>query len=95
MLPQTGKSIIERVKKLVNAKLNLEAPIFSHGGKDVREDLSFWLTDVPEIDRDRDEYIVLPSNGMITPINAVPDATTDYSRLVSGREIEINKYLKS
>lgn len=47
------------------------------------------------IDRDRDEYIILPSNGMITPITSVTDGTSDFTKLVSGREIDINKYLKS
>ena len=61
----------------------------------MNDDLSFWLSDVPEIDRNRDEYIVLPSNGMITPINVVPNESADYSKLVNGREINVNQYLKS
>ena len=59
------------------------------------DDLAFWLEDLPLADRDRDQYIVLPSNGMITPINTVPENITDYTRLVSGREIDVNKYLRT
>jgi hypothetical protein len=32
---------------------------------------------------------------MITPINTVPQGNSDYNRLVSGREIDVNKYLKT
>ena len=29
LLPQTGKTILERIKKLSNTKLSLDAPVFS------------------------------------------------------------------
>ena len=32
---------------------------------------------------------------MITPINTVQESTSDYTKLVSGREIDVNKYLKT
>lgn len=32
---------------------------------------------------------------MITPINTVQNGTSDYNKLVSGREIDVNKYLKT
>jgi LPXTG-site transpeptidase (sortase) family protein len=57
--------------------------------------LESYLLNLPKEDRSRDEYIVLPSNGMITPINTVQDGTPDYKKLVSGREIDVNKYLKT
>jgi hypothetical protein len=79
------------VKKLFNSKLSLEAPTFTLG----ESDLFSYLSNLPEVDRARDAYIVLPSNGMIAPINTVPKNTTDYTRLVSGREIDVNKYLKT
>jgi uncharacterized repeat protein (TIGR01451 family) len=91
ILPQTGKAILSRVKKMVNAKLSLDAPEFKKWG----DTLESYLENLPKEDRSRDEYIVTPSNGMITPINTVQDGTSDYKKLVSGREIDVNKYLKT
>ncbi len=71
-LPQTGKSILSRIKQLINDKLVLDVPKFTKGGDKTGDDISFWLGDLPKEDRTRDEYIVLPSNGMIAPINTVP-----------------------
>lgn len=79
----------------MNEKLSLEAPIFTHGGKDIKDDLSFWLSDVPKVDQSRDEYIVLPSNGMVVPITTAPKESDVYKKLISGREGNINTYLKS
>ncbi len=67
ILPQTGKNILDRVKKFFNAKLSVDAPTFALGGGT----LTSYLENLPVMDRNRDEYIVLPSNGMITPINTV------------------------
>jgi len=49
---------------------------------------------LPIQDQNRDEYIVIPSNGMIVPVNNVPKDTTDFSKMVSGKEIKVNNYLK-
>lgn len=83
VLPQTGISILERVKKLINPNLSLQVPKFSKGGKNVSDNLSFWLSDLPKEDHKREEYIVIPSNGMITPINTVVESTSDYTKLVN------------
>jgi hypothetical protein len=91
ILPQTGKSILERVKKLVNAKLSLDVPTFEKGD----DSLDSYLKNLPLEDQYRDEYVVLPSNGMITPINTLQNNLPDYKKLISGREIDVNKYLKS
>jgi uncharacterized repeat protein (TIGR01451 family) len=91
VLPQTGKNILERVKKYFSPKLSVDVPTFSIGDTTLRS----YLSNLPETDRNRDEYIVLPSNGMITPINSVPENTSDYTKLVSGREINVNTHLKT
>jgi hypothetical protein len=91
ILPQTGKSILDRVKKLVNAKLSLDVPKFEKGD----DSLDSYLKNLPIEDQYRDEYVVLPSNGMITPINTLEKDLPDYKKLISGREIDVNKYLKT
>lgn len=72
-------------------KLSLDAPEFKQRG----DTLASYLENLPKEDQSREKYIILPSNGMITPINTVQESTSDYTKLVSGREIDVNKYLKT
>jgi len=92
ILPQTGTPISERVRTLSHPKVDVAlAPM--KGSSD--PSLASWLEKLPESDQEADEYVVLPSNGMITPIVHVPEESSDYAKLINGREVNVNKYLQS
>ncbi len=46
-----------------------------------------------EEDQNADMYIVMPTIGVSAPIIFVPEGTKDYTNMVKGRQIDINKYL--
>ncbi|MCD5380873.1 carboxypeptidase regulatory-like domain-containing protein, partial [Candidatus Gracilibacteria bacterium] len=97
LLPQTGTPISERMKTRKNPKVDTSLPdtkIFRLAGSK-NSDLNFWKTVLPEQDRNGDEYIVIPSNGLVVPINNVPNDTADFSKMISGKEIKVNNYLKT
>lgn len=47
-------------------------------------DISFWKQVLPEIDKNRDEYIVIPSRGLVIPITKVDKNSTSYQSFISG-----------
>jgi hypothetical protein len=79
---------------------------FSDGFADISlapTDISYWkdrlAQKVPGAAMDRSTYVVIPSLGIVTPLGDfinMKDETAkrDMSTLVSGRDIEINNYLK-
>ncbi len=62
--------------------------------EDASEDIEDWVKLLPyEEDRNDDVYIVLPTLWLITPVVFVPEGSDDHSDMISGKEIDINKYL--
>jgi hypothetical protein len=58
-------------------------------------DISYWKKVLPyEADRYADIYMVIPQLGLITPIQQIPRDSGDWSSMVNGHEISINKYLQ-
>jgi sortase (surface protein transpeptidase) len=96
VLPKTWTPISQRIKKSSNSKLSLELPagIWKLAWNN-NDDIEFWKKWVEEQDRNRNEYIVIPSNWLVVPINEIPSANVDYTKLISWHEIDVNKYLKS
>ena len=50
---------------------------------------------MPEQDRYADTYLVLPSNGLVMPINTVQTGSQDETALLNGENIDFNKYLRN
>lgn len=61
------------------------------------EDASYWIHKVLPYEQDRyeDMYLVIPQIGAVMPINPIPEWTSDYNNMKAGKQIGINKYLKS
>ncbi len=95
ILPKTWTQILYRTKIVKNDRLNLTV-----SEKDIslawkyNDDINYRKTSLPETDKNASEIIVTPSNGMVIPIINVDNINTDYKELISGREIDVNKYLK-
>ena len=97
VLPQTGTPISERISTRENSLIDTQLPsndVFRLAGS-TQENLEHWQQVLPLEDRSSESYIIIPSNGLVMPINNVPEGSGDYSKMISGREIEVNNYLKS
>ncbi len=60
------------------------------------EDIEHWLLDVLPYEEDRyaNMYMVIPQLGLVTPVIDIPWGSLDYQRMVGGKDIAINNYLK-
>jgi len=97
ILPKTWTSIEERTFKRNIKKIETELPkkeIFRLAWSN-NDDLDFWKQVLPKIDQNRDEYLVIPSNGLVIPVNKIPENTSDFSKMISWKEIHVNDYLKT
>ncbi len=57
-------------------------------------DIGSWKNVLPyEEDKYADLYMVIPQLWLITPIQQIPRESGDWSNMIDGREIGINKYL--
>jgi hypothetical protein len=45
-------------------------------------------------DRWLERYLVIPTLGIVVPIQSIPSESTDFSRMVNGKSIDLNKYLQ-
>lgn len=62
--------------------------------EEYNDDIDFWKQWVIEEDRNRNLYIVVPTKGMVIPINKPTKDSDYYNSMKSGEEIDINEYLK-
>ncbi len=96
VLPKTGTPISDRVKTIKDKRVKTTLPkLISTLAWNYVNDINFWIKNLDKRDRNRDEYIVIPSNWLVVPVNNVEVTTPDFSKLVSGQEINVNKYLKT
>lgn len=59
------------------------------------QDITYWKSVLPyEEDRYADIYMVIPQLWLITPIQQIPRESGDWSSMINGHEISINKYLQ-
>lgn len=63
--------------------------------KSFTNDIKHWKAQLPEIDRARSEYIVIPSSWLVVPVNYVPQNSDDYKDLVNWKNIDVNEHLKT
>lgn len=82
---------------LKSPSLAYEQPDWVNPFIDISEaptEISYWKSALPR-DEYKNEamYIVLPTLGVISPVVDVPESTDDYEDMMSGKEININKYL--
>lgn len=93
-------------KEAIYGDLVLESPALQYTAPDwfvphdqatAPEDASYWINTVfpmPQY-RNEDLYLVIPWLGLVTPIVKIPQWSSDFSTMVSGGEIWINKYLNN
>lgn len=91
ILLKTWTPIYKRVSEIKDNRVETEAPEMTASYVD---DINMWKSKLPEEDRDRSEYIVIPSNWLVIPVSYVPEDSQDYQELINWREIDVNKYLK-
>lgn len=85
-----------RVKTKINNKLELTLPpVTSLLSGWNRNNITFWWEAVPDIDRFKKEYLVIPSNGLVIPINTARNNLSSASWLSDWRDIDYNKYLET
>lgn len=97
VLPRTGTQISTRVQTRLDDRVETSLPDTTNfrlaGSKNT--DIDFWKQVLVQQDRDAQKYIVIPSNGMVVPINEVKEKTSDFDEMINGREIDVNKYLQN
>jgi len=91
-LPQTWTPLLERTFIKQNSKLDLTPPNWAKPSSN--ENISYWLDVLPfENDKNADEYIVIPTIGVISPVNQIPEFSSDYNEVVwNGTEIKDFSY---
>ena len=96
VLPKTWTPILEKTNILENKKIDtvIKKERFILSGSTNRS-LDFWKKVLDKRDRNAKKYIVIPSSGLIIPINNINENTSDYKKIISWKEIELNKYLKT
>lgn len=100
ILPTSSYALTSKYDKWVKV---LESPALEYTSPDrftpftlntAPENISYWTSIIPyPEDRNENMYIVMPTLWLITPIVFVPENSVDYNNMVTGQEIDINKYL--
>ena len=94
ILPQTGTPLSQRVEILENPLLSLAPPTWATPDTSMTNtDITYWKDIVLPYaeDRNEEEYIVIPSIGVIVPLNYVPQGSSDY-RDITQDGIQIKDY---
>ncbi len=89
--------ISSRVPTKYNKKVNTTLPhssVFRLAGS-TSHDVNYWKQVLDDRDKNKDTYLVIPSNGLVIPINTVPRNSPDYKNMLLGKKIDENKYLKT
>ncbi len=97
VLPKTWTPISQRIKTIKQKRINTTLPdsnIFRLAWNYINN-IEYWKQVLPKQDQNRDEYIVVPSNWLVIPINHVPSNTIDFTKMISWKEIHVNDYLKT
>lgn len=97
ILPKTGTPLLERTKIQKNAAVETLIPEWVKNPENPNSrDLNYWLEKLPFLeDKDAGTYIVLPNQGIISPVVDIPSTDANRKKLISGHEIDVNKYLKN
>ena len=97
VLPKTWTSIEKRTyrRKVYSIDVNLPSKEIFRLAWSNNSDINYWKQVLPKVDQNRDEYVVIPSNWLVIPVNRIPKNTTDFNKMVSWKEIHVNDYLKT
>ena len=97
ILPQTWTPIEKRTyrRHVKSIEVSLPPKEIFRLAWNTNPDLNFWKQVLPKQDQNKDEYIVIPSNWLVIPVNKVPENTADFNKMISWQEIHVNDYLKS
>lgn len=97
ILPKTGTNISERMITRKDSRIDTDLPNYKNFklAWNKNTDLNHWLQVLPEEDKNKSKYIVLPSNGLVIPVNNIENWSSDFEQMINWREIEVNKYLQS
>lgn len=94
-LPKMGTTTSKAMKALGLDKMMVE----THFDKNLlrlagstNTDLNHWLQVVDNKDKNRDSYIVIPSNGLVVPVSGVNKDDRAYSRFLSGKTEDFLSY---
>lgn len=94
-LPKMGATTSKTLKRLGLDRLLVETRFDNNllrlAGSD-NTDLSHWLQVVGDEDKNRDSYIVIPSNGLVVPVSGVNKEDLSYSRFLSGNTEDFFTY---
>jgi len=96
-LPRTGTPINERVSTLDNSRVDTQLPdpsVFRLAG-DTNQDISHWTQVLVEEDRSANKYIVIPSNGLVIPVNEFSENSSEFDTMINWREWKINPSLET
>lgn len=67
-----------------------------HDQHTVTDELSFWVDKLPQDSmKNRSRYLVIPSQGIVAPINSIYQGDPDYERIKFGKTFELNRHLKN
>ncbi len=90
-LPKTWTDLSKRVTFKDIQWVELHAPKMTSS---YDNSIDYWKSQLPEQDRNADEYLVIPSNWLVIPIVYVEKKSSDYQTMVNWWVIEYNNYLK-
>ncbi len=97
VLPRTGTPISERVSTNPSPIVDTELPnasVFRLAG-DTNTEISHWTQVLVEEDRNANKYVVVPSNGLVMPINEFAENSADFDTMINGREWNIMPALRT
>ncbi|PID83989.1 hypothetical protein CSB09_03065 [Candidatus Gracilibacteria bacterium] len=94
---KSQKLIYERAGKANNTRgIDITLPkeeTFRLAGKRSK-DLDEWKQVLEVSDQNANKYIVLPTQGLIMPLNTVPKNSQDYQKFIHGKYDKLNSYLE-
>lgn len=102
-MPRTGQMLDETIYKkagIVGQKLrkqldtSLKTEDFRLAGS-TETSLDFWKQVLPEVDKNANKYIVIPSVGLVMPINSVEKDSRAYNNFINGKNEDFAKYLET
>ena len=96
-IPLKEVSIIDRAGLTQNPRIETALPapeVFRLAGN-LNNDIEYWKQVLVEDDRDANKYIVIPSNGLVVPINEFAEDSSEFDKMINGREVDINTTLET
>lgn len=96
VLLKTGTPITDRtyIQRASTVETALPANSYQYAWY-YKNDINFRTKKLVSEDRNRSLYVVIPTNGLVVPINTIPNGNKDFTNLVSGKTPRVNRYLKT